>query len=204
MQVSLFDSAAPSQAAAHTEETNSAPEAVMIVTPPQVDDMPELKVIVRQGRDGWKADMETEYKGQQYNLSTYKGYRGDVVTTLNKVHRRNSGTGFQVTEYADMMSAPTINRVTAARVTRQVIEAAHAEALEKFRAMIRAGQIEGAPEGLKVGQVLKYQGYGHDGQRGMIVKVSGDDVTFVIIGRIETDAARHLRAYGGRQGIVVS
>ena len=148
MQVSLFDSAAPGQEAAHTEETTTAP-----VTPPQVEDMPELKVIVRQGRDGWEADTETEYKGQQYNLSTYKGYRGDVVTTLNKVHRRNSGTGFQVTEYADMMSAPTINRVTAARVTRQVIEAAHAEALEKFRAMIRAGQIEGAPEGLKVGQI---------------------------------------------------
>jgi hypothetical protein len=108
---------------------------------------------LNKGVNGWKAKTSVkDYKGYDWEITTMKSMRGDLVTTAVGGHTKQH-QGYSTFEYV-MYQDPNIRLMTSkpARITEKVVEEQHDKALLEFEAKVnekyaKGGKIENQYEG---------------------------------------------------------
>lgn len=108
---------------------------------------------LNKGVNGWKAKTSVkDYKGYDWEITTMKSMRGDLVTTAVGGHSKQH-QGYSTFEYV-MYQDPNIRLMTSkpARITDKVVEEQHDKALLEFEAKVnekyaKGGKIENQYEG---------------------------------------------------------
>jgi hypothetical protein len=117
---------------------------------------------LRKGENGWKAKTSVkDYKGYDWEVTTMKSMRGDLVTTAvgGKTKQHQGYSTFEYVMYQD----PNIRLMTSkpARITEKVVEEQHFKALLEFEAKVNEKYAKGGKigfEGLSNKVAKNYEG----------------------------------------------